>query len=83
MTSAELTVKLKGVADRMSGIIQAGAAGGLGCAPDHLGALLFGPLGMAGLKRRRPDVYAGSDPEWFEALFPPLTSDLLTFYLPY
>lgn len=60
-----------------------GAAGGLGCAPDHLGALLFGPLGMAGLKRRRPDVYPGSDPEWFEALFPPLTADLLTFYLPY
>jgi len=60
-----------------------GAAGGLGCAPDQLGALLLGPLGMAGMKRRRPDVYPGDDPEWFEALFPPLTSDLMMFYLPY
>ncbi len=60
-----------------------GAAKGLGCAPDHLAALLLGPRGMAGLKRIRPDVYPGGDAEWFEALFPPLASDLLMFYLPY
>lgn len=60
-----------------------GAAGGLGCAPDWLPALLLGPLGLAGLKRLRPDVYPGRDAEWLEALFPPLSSDLLMFYLPY
>ncbi len=60
-----------------------GSAGGLGCAPDHLAALLLGPLGMRGLKARRPDVYPGNDHEWYEALFPALTSDLCMFYLPY
>jgi len=69
---------------QVGGPMQApGAAGGLGCAPDHLAALLLGARGMAGLKRIRPDVYPGGDPEWFEALFPPLTSDLLVFSLPY
>ncbi len=60
-----------------------GAAGGIACAPDHLAALLLGPLGMKGLKALRPDVYPGGDAEWYEALFPPLTSDLCMFYLPY
>lgn len=60
-----------------------GAAGGCGVAPDALAALLFGPLGMHGLCRRRADVYPGNDAELFEALFPPLTADLLTWYLPY
>jgi predicted N-acetyltransferase YhbS len=59
------------------------AAGGAGVAPDQLGALLFGPHGMHGLARRRPDVYPGRDPELYEALFPPLRADLLTYYLPY
>lgn len=69
---------------RVGGPMQGpGAAGGLGCAPDHLPALLLGPHGMDGLKRLRPDVYPGGDAEWYEALFPPLTSDLLMFYLPY
>lgn len=52
-------------------------------APDQLGALLFGPLGMAGLAATRPDVYPGPDEALFDLLFPPLTADLLTFYLPY
>jgi predicted N-acetyltransferase YhbS len=60
-----------------------GAVGGAGVAPDQLGALLLGPLGMHGLTRRRPDVYPGRDPELYEALFPPLRADLLTYYLPY
>ncbi len=60
-----------------------GAAGGIGCAPDLLADLLLGPHGMAGLKRQRPDVYPGNDAEWYEALFPPLTSDLCMFYVPY
>jgi hypothetical protein len=69
---------------RTGGPMQApGAAGGAGVAPDQLGALLLGPLGMHGLSRRRPDVYPGPDPELHEALFPPLGADLLTYYLPY
>ncbi|WP_354527556.1 GNAT family N-acetyltransferase [Nakamurella sp. UYEF19] len=69
---------------RAGGAMQAPcSAGGAGVAPDQLGALLFGPLGMAGLTTTRPDVYPGPHRELFEALFPPLTADLLTFYLPY
>jgi predicted N-acetyltransferase YhbS len=60
-----------------------GAAGGMAVAPDQLGALLFGPLGVVGLTRRRPDVYPGRDRELYAALFPPLTADLLTYYLPW
>lgn len=59
------------------------AAGGAGVAPDHLPALLFGQLGMDGLYRRFPDVYPGREMELFTTLFPPLTADLLTYYLPY
>jgi predicted N-acetyltransferase YhbS len=69
---------------RSGGPMQApAAAGGAGVAPDALGALLLGPLGMAGLSRRRPDVYPGREPELYEALFPPLRADLLTYYLPH
>lgn len=60
-----------------------GAVGGAGVAPDRLPALLLGPLGLAGLARRHPDVYAGPDAATYEALFPPLTADLLTYYLPW
>ena len=59
-----------------------GSAGGCGVAPDQVGSLLLGPLGIEGLTRRQPDVYPGPDRELFAALFPPLTSDLLTYYLP-
>lgn len=59
------------------------AAGGAGVAPDWLPALLFGPEGMAGLARLRPDVVPGPDAELFEALFPPVRADVLTYYLPY
>ncbi|MFI9553393.1 GNAT family N-acetyltransferase [Nonomuraea endophytica] len=59
-----------------------GAVGGAGVAPDYLPALVFGPHGMDGLTRIRPDVYAGEE-ELFRALFPPLTADVLSFYLPY
>lgn len=69
---------------RVGGALQAPRSlGGAGVAPDQLGALLFGPLGMAGLAGTRPDVYPGPDGALFDALFPPLTADLLTFYLPY
>ncbi|MFI8930902.1 GNAT family N-acetyltransferase [Streptomyces sp. NPDC053474] len=58
------------------------AVGGAGVAPDQLPALLFGPHGLAGLTRLRPDVYAARE-ELFRALFPPLTADVLSFYLPF
>ena len=57
--------------------------GGAGVAPDQIPALLFGPAGILGLSRRYADVYPGPDPELFQALFPPQTTDLLMFYLPY
>ena len=38
--------------------------------------------GIQGLARLYPDVYA-PDVEFFSALFPPLTADLLTYYLPW
>lgn len=58
------------------------AVGGAGLAPDHLPALLFGPHGVEGLTRIRPDVYA-ADGDLFQVLFPPLTADVLSYYLPY
>ncbi|MEV7601899.1 GNAT family N-acetyltransferase [Kitasatospora sp. NPDC089797] len=60
-----------------------GTAGGAVVAPDQLPGLLFGPRGIEGLARIRPDVYTvGGEEELYRALFPPLTADLLTFYLP-
>ncbi|GAB3756699.1 GNAT family N-acetyltransferase [Microlunatus parietis] len=59
-----------------------GVAGAVGVAPDQLGALLFGPRGLDGLTRLRPDVYA-ADAEFYGAIFPPLTADVLSYYLPY
>ncbi|TDE33144.1 GNAT family N-acetyltransferase [Nonomuraea mesophila] len=42
------------------GVMQGpGAVGGAAAAPDHMPALLFGPHGIEGLTRTRPDVYAG------------------------
>ncbi|MCL3863270.1 GNAT family N-acetyltransferase [Actinotalea sp. K2] len=60
-----------------------GDHGGAGVAPDHLGALLFGDQGIEGLTSRRPDVYPGPDRELFATLFPPLTADVLSYYLPF
>lgn len=58
-----------------------GAHRGFGVAPDQLGALLLGGRGFAGLRRLRPDVYG--DREVGEALFPPQTADVLSYYLPW
>lgn len=58
-------------------------SGGAGVAPDWLPALLFGPWGIEGLARLRPDVTAEGDPELFAALFPPVTADVLSYYLPF
>ena len=47
-----------------------------------LRTLLLGPFGAAGLEARHGDVLLGRQRQLMEALFPPVTSDLLTFYLP-
>jgi hypothetical protein len=56
--------------------------GGAGIAPDLLAPLLFGPHGIDGLHRWYTDVFPGPHLDLMTALFPPVTSDLLTFYLP-
>lgn len=64
------------------GTMQApGVVGGAGVAPDLVAPLLFGPDGFEGLARHHPDVYAGSNADLFRALFPPVRSDVLMFYL--
>ncbi|MFC6088899.1 GNAT family N-acetyltransferase [Saccharothrix lopnurensis] len=67
----------------VGGTMQApGAAGGAGVAPDMVASLLFGPHGIEGLTARQPDVYPGPEEELMRTLFPPVRSDVLTFYLP-
>lgn len=58
------------------------AQGGAGVAPDMVGSLLFGPLGIDGLRELHPDVYPGPHEALMSALFPPVRADLLTFYVP-
>lgn len=56
--------------------------GGSGVPPDVIPMLLLGPFGALGLEERHPDVMLGRQRELMAAMFPPMTSDLLTFYLP-
>jgi len=58
------------------------SAGGGGVAPDLVGSLVFGPHGIAGLAERHPDVYPGPHEALMRALFPPVSADLMTLYLP-
>jgi predicted N-acetyltransferase YhbS len=73
--------------DDMSPVVAGGpeqapiSKGGSGVPPDVLAPLLL-PHGAAGLESRHPDLYLGRQRDLMEALFPPMTSDLLTFYLP-
>jgi hypothetical protein len=73
--------------DSMSGVVDGGpeqapvSKGGSGVAPDALAPLLLGPFGAVGLEARYGDVLLGRQRDLMEALFPPVTSDLLTFYL--
>ena len=65
------------------GVMQApGSVRGAGIAPDQLAAVVFG-AGLIQCSRVRPDVYPGPDRERFDVLFPPVTADLMTYYLPY
>jgi hypothetical protein len=73
--------------DSMSTVESGGAEqapiskGGAGVPVDVLAPLLLGPFGAAGLERQHADVMLGRLTEVMEALFPPVTSDLMTFYL--
>jgi ribosomal protein S18 acetylase RimI-like enzyme len=73
--------------DSMSEVVAGGpeqapiSKGGSGVPPDALAPLLLGPYGAAGLETRHGDVLLGRQRDLMEALFPPMTSDLLTFYL--
>lgn len=58
-----------------------GNKGGCGVPPDALPSLVFGPHGALGLERLLPDCYLASQRDLMAALFPPVTSDLLTFYV--
>lgn len=58
------------------------AKGGSGLPPDAVPALLLGPHGALGLEEQLPDCYLGRQRELMAALFPPVDSDLLTYYLP-
>ncbi|CRK59868.1 hypothetical protein [Alloactinosynnema sp. L-07] len=68
---------------RTGGVMQGPyAQGGAGVAPDLVGSLLFGPLGIDGLRRIHPDVYPGPNEALMGALFPPISADMLTYYVP-
>lgn len=56
--------------------------GGSGVPPDAIASMLVGAHGAAGLEELLPDCLLGRQRELMTALFPPLTADLLTFYLP-
>lgn len=55
--------------------------GGSGLAAEDVPGLLLGPYGALGLEERRPDCHLGRQRDLMGVLFPPVTSDLLTFYL--
>jgi hypothetical protein len=56
--------------------------GGSCIPPDAVARLVVGAHGAAGLEELLPDCLLGRQRELLTALFPPLTADLLTFYLP-
>ena len=60
-----------------------GVKGGAGVPPDQLAPLLLGPFGAAGLEARHGDVRLNRIRDLMEVLFPPVRSDLLTYYLAY
>jgi hypothetical protein len=77
------TIGPDGLTDLVSGRAEQapGSKGGCGVPPDALPSLVFGPHGAAGLERLLPDCYLAGKRDLMAALFPPLTSDLLTFYV--
>jgi hypothetical protein len=73
--------------DGMSPVVVGGpeqapiSKGGAGVPLDLLAPLLLGPYGAAGLERRHADLMLGRLRDPLEAMFPPVSTDLLTFYL--
>ena len=59
-----------------------GSLGGSGVPPDAWPSLVLGPHGATGLAELLPDCYLGDQADLMAALFPPVTADLLTLYLP-
>jgi hypothetical protein len=74
--------------DGMRGVVEGGpeqapgAKGGSGVPPDVMPALVLGPHGALGLEERHADVRLGRQRELMAVLFPPVTADVLTFFLP-
>lgn len=58
------------------------AAGGIGVPPDVVADLVFGPHGAAQLEQRHADCNLGPRRGLADALFPPVSADVLTFYVP-
>lgn len=56
--------------------------GGSGVPPDAVASLVLGPYGALEPEERLPDCLLGRQRRLMAALFPPVTADLLTFYLP-
>ncbi len=57
------------------------SAGGAGIPPDAWAPLVLGPFGATGLEERHPDVLLGNARQLMAVLFPPVTSDFMTFYM--
>jgi predicted N-acetyltransferase YhbS len=58
------------------------AAGGVGVPPDVVADLVFGPHGAARLERRHADCNLGPHRAFADVLFPAVSADVLTFYVP-
>lgn len=67
---------------RGGGTMQWPADGGAAAPPDVVGPLLFGDQGFDALNRQHPDMWANKHLQLMRALFPPVSSDILSFYLP-
>jgi hypothetical protein len=57
------------------------AAGGAGVPPDLIAALLFGPHGALQLEAWHPDCNLGRRRALVATFFPPVTADMLTYYV--
>ncbi len=55
--------------------------GGSGVPPDALGRMIFSDGALA-VEARYPDCFLGSQRDLMHVLFPPVTSDVLSWYLP-
>jgi len=77
------TIGPDGLTDLVSGRAEQapGSKNGCGVPPDALPSLVFGPHGALGLARLMPDCYLAGKRDLMAALFPPVTSDVMTYYV--